>query len=983
MQAYPTPEKQSTTKQPGAGGKKFHEFFKSKNGRTIVLLLILAAAAALRYYKLVHYEIWFDESCMVLIARSDLSEILNGKALDVYPPLYFLLLHFLLKVADPLLMLRLPSMLSGTFSLLFIFLIARKLFNTRIAYFAIAMSILNPFQFYYAREGKIYALLTFMCLIYVYLFLKLKESPDDKKTWTLFTVTFIILPYMHYIAASIPLAAFIYILVNPRLPEKFKRRFFLSALAAVIAFLPWIRILIIKINQTLASENITFIPPLSLKRIVSLFYVFASGFNSPLIADYVVSILTFIFFLKGLSAFRRYPKKTLFIFLLFIVPPLLITIFSIFLPMFMERYVIYSGIFYIILSAYGVASLRSRVMRIGIISVFVVLNALAVSNTYQNKMPYQARNPSKFFPATPRRPFRNICGFINESYREGDAVLHFLPQTSLPCRFYLKENIPSYPTTLHPDLIAYEGFKDLGEKIGDYPVPLWEIFPDYERFWLIESYWGVAPDKTVPACEINQWLSSHCVLLDEKRLWDIDLRLYEKHPVFEGADKTKVLADKGALKLIELEEPLTGQEDKIFRYRTLPTVHDELLENIMSIETLRHDNDRFSFRVTNVSDKIIDYSETWKWISGILEAESMNIYPSKVLTWWIPIWRRPSIPSWGNTVMLSQEIQRLKNEPNRKLEFDLRTKPGNYALFVRMPFWNVSSKETRAAVSFFLNDEKLTHFVPVGYGPYTSMETVHLGNFHSDGNPQKLSILGAGNEDQKVAWLDIDRFFFVNLENCTFLDCENAEQLGTYAHWFLNNSAIESPHLNKSVMTVETPPQSFSNTLSLKIDPSAEPRELWARMPGLGHYAPGLRAEIHISVTDQKEIKIVQGMSSGIHRSGFIRLARLYAGRSYSVDIKAYNPYEQKNAFADADFLLLTPVFLNEQEQLSVIYADCFSTFNLNRSVLKPQEFKEFSVALSNIRPHASNKNDLLRIDWEEFGTKTDYCLQFPVTSQP
>src|SRR5438270_6874172 len=60
----------------------------------LLLVPVLAAAATLRFYRIDAQSLWSDEGSSVAQALRDLPAIAANAALDIHPPLYYILLHF-------------------------------------------------------------------------------------------------------------------------------------------------------------------------------------------------------------------------------------------------------------------------------------------------------------------------------------------------------------------------------------------------------------------------------------------------------------------------------------------------------------------------------------------------------------------------------------------------------------------------------------------------------------------------------------------------------------------------------------------------------------------------------------------------------------------------------------------------------------------------------------------------------------------------
>ena len=102
--------------------------------RAFTLPLILLIALVLRLINLTAQPLWFDEGWSVWFATTDLSTMIARTAEDIHPPFYYALLHgwvALCGVSE--VSLRLLSVVIGVLAVAAIYLLARRMFDGRVA----------------------------------------------------------------------------------------------------------------------------------------------------------------------------------------------------------------------------------------------------------------------------------------------------------------------------------------------------------------------------------------------------------------------------------------------------------------------------------------------------------------------------------------------------------------------------------------------------------------------------------------------------------------------------------------------------------------------------------------------------------------------------------------------------------------------------------------------------------------------------------
>ncbi|HEX8522369.1 MAG TPA: glycosyltransferase family 39 protein [Tepidisphaeraceae bacterium] len=133
----------------------------------LALLLILLIAASLRFYHLGRHSLWFDEGLTARLLRAPLPDMLH--AITTYeqtPPLfYFLLRPVVALLGDSESILRLPSAIYGTLSVLALYLATQRAFNTAAALTSALLLALSPYHVAYSQEARAYALFVLLTIL--------------------------------------------------------------------------------------------------------------------------------------------------------------------------------------------------------------------------------------------------------------------------------------------------------------------------------------------------------------------------------------------------------------------------------------------------------------------------------------------------------------------------------------------------------------------------------------------------------------------------------------------------------------------------------------------------------------------------------------------------------------------------------------------------------------------------------------------------
>lgn len=161
---------------------------------------ILSLALLLRLI-LFNQSLWLDEAIQALALQGKLGPLLTYAQADFQPPLY----HFVARGFTQIfgyseVILRLPSMISGIFTVYFVIKIAQLLGNKKLGLIAGLLSATNPLLIYYSHEGRTYALTTFLVTASMYYFIRLLKGKNPKYSilYTLYTILFLWTSYLSW-----------------------------------------------------------------------------------------------------------------------------------------------------------------------------------------------------------------------------------------------------------------------------------------------------------------------------------------------------------------------------------------------------------------------------------------------------------------------------------------------------------------------------------------------------------------------------------------------------------------------------------------------------------------------------------------------------------------------------------------------------------------------------------------------------------------
>lgn len=203
---------------------------------------------------------WIDEALTVGIAQQPVGEIPSLLRLDGSPPLYYLALHAWMRIfGDGEVATHALSLVFATLCVPVAFLAGRSLFDLRTGYMAAVVAAASPFLTHFARETRMYSLVTLLALVvsssFVHAFVR-----GSRRGLVAFVVGLVALVYTHnwglYVLAAAALALVPAAIAADR-PIALLRRGAFSLGAVVLAYLPWALVLAAQIDATGAPWSFT------------------------------------------------------------------------------------------------------------------------------------------------------------------------------------------------------------------------------------------------------------------------------------------------------------------------------------------------------------------------------------------------------------------------------------------------------------------------------------------------------------------------------------------------------------------------------------------------------------------------------------------------------------------------------------------------------------------------------------------------------
>lgn len=307
-----------------------------------VLLFVLALGVRLLH--ITDTDIAGDEPFSIFMSQLDLSSMVYHLSKDNSPPLFEIILHIYTSMvgSSDFALRLLPSLFSALVPVI-LFLIGKRFFNLQVGVVAAALAIFSIYHIRFAHEIRVYSLFSLLTAGSLFFFLSAVKNISSLKYWLGLVLTDVLLLYAHYTSLYVVIAQTICCLLF--VPWRSWKWPLLAFIAIGVSYLPYVMVLFQRLGEVSGSG--TWVPKPGWGEVYgNVNLLLNSKFTSLAI---VVSVLLAValqrFQLK--SVFHRLynSKSGLILILYFTVPYLgMFTVSMLFLPMFMDRYVLYTSV---------------------------------------------------------------------------------------------------------------------------------------------------------------------------------------------------------------------------------------------------------------------------------------------------------------------------------------------------------------------------------------------------------------------------------------------------------------------------------------------------------------------------------------------------------------------------------------------------------------------------------------------------------------
>jgi uncharacterized membrane protein len=272
--------------------------------------------------------------------------------------------------------------------------------------------ILNPMLIYYAFEARVYSLVSFLVMGFLYFFMK-----KNARLYIIFS-TLALYAHPYSIFALISQGVYVFFWKKPLI-----KTFMKQVLIIVLLYLPWIFVILLQISK---SAQMWYYPVTGklVRAIAGNMYIGFEG-TPDFVWEWSIRLSVIIIGVIALSFWNRKVKDVQRLLLISFLLPLIAVIgISFFKPIFTQRYLIYTTLSEILLIAIGLFSISQKTIRVGLI--ISVLLFLLYFNTW-------------YPPKNTKVDFRTPLSQINSMIGKNDIILNSDALTFFDVLYYARD----------------------------------------------------------------------------------------------------------------------------------------------------------------------------------------------------------------------------------------------------------------------------------------------------------------------------------------------------------------------------------------------------------------------------------------------------------------------------------------------------------------------------------------------------------------
>jgi mannosyltransferase len=396
-----------------------------------------ALGVALRLFRLDHQSLWIDEILTAGWAAQPLRTILFDPTVNQnFPPLHNFVVHTVFAaLGDGEWVLRLPSVVFGTLSIVLLGLLTSSWLGRPAGLASAFLLAISPFHLWYSQEARPYALLLFLCLLSIWFAQRLVRPCSGVPTMAGFVLTTAAMLYSHLVAA--PIVALVCGFVLLRAAPGTRRRLAVAVALVAVLLLPQVFRSLGHPPNAIASQEYRFSPA----HLPYTLWAFGTGYSlGPSLTELragraalepyhhlippVLGLFTVLLLTGAWQIWKRF-RPTFWVLTFWLVGPVGFALIgsAVTAHPFNVRYAILAFPPTLVLIAAGLVGLPWRKVRVAALLSLAAVSASALWNYYS-------------VPKYQREDNRAAARYLAANASPGDLVVVTAPYTTLALQHY-------------------------------------------------------------------------------------------------------------------------------------------------------------------------------------------------------------------------------------------------------------------------------------------------------------------------------------------------------------------------------------------------------------------------------------------------------------------------------------------------------------------------------------------------------------------
>ena len=470
-----------------------------------ILLSILILAALLRLLQLGSESLWFDEAITVATVHLDWEafwKVLSHKEANM--GLYYCLLRLWVNLGESEFVLRSLSALAGVLTVGLVYVLGKRLSNTKVGLMGAALLATNSFHIQYSQEARGYSLMVLLTALSSLFFLRAIEH-SSRNEWAGYILTAALAVYTHFFSVLVLEAHWVWLILVRRRNIPW-RGFLVAVLAISMLLVP-----LVIFALTRGKGEMSWIPRTRPHDAYRLFNSLVGGGRLLLLAYFVSCSIALLCTLKGWVQWKELSQTWSSAFLLswFFVPLVTGIVISLWKPVLVDRYFIICLPPLVLLAALGLSQIRPN--WISGVSLIVLLSLSARADFRYYSHPY-------------KEDWRGATAYVVSHALPKDGILFYSSGARFAFDYYVRRLNPEAQTwqILSPEPYDWTK-KGRGAMTQPSDSMLRTIPKGYERVWLV-----LCRNHPNPMSQIHPILQANFPHTREQEFRGVQVLLYQQ-----------------------------------------------------------------------------------------------------------------------------------------------------------------------------------------------------------------------------------------------------------------------------------------------------------------------------------------------------------------------------------------------------------------------------------------------------------------------